>query len=87
MPDGSRRRRFSTNLARRNWYADSGAVRFARYLGFGEMTSVRRPEPCTNVAQGAGSPRPSLRTGTGGHLDAISDTRETAVPSTVRAQF
>ena len=36
MPDGSRRRRFSSNPARRAYYADSRAKRFARRFGFGD---------------------------------------------------
>lgn len=33
MPDGTRRRRFSANLARRMYYAHSRSFRFARRLG------------------------------------------------------
>ena len=34
MPDGSRKRRFSFNRARRQWYANHRARRFATRLGF-----------------------------------------------------
>ena len=33
MPDGTRKRRFSRNQARRRWYADYRAVRFLRRFG------------------------------------------------------
>jgi hypothetical protein len=33
MPDGSRKRRFSGNQARRRWYATYRAVRFFRRYG------------------------------------------------------
>ena len=34
MPDGSRKRRHSTNLARRRWYAQHRSQRFGRRFGF-----------------------------------------------------
>ncbi len=34
MPDGSRKRRFSANKVKRQWYAHWRAVRFARRFGF-----------------------------------------------------
>ncbi len=33
MPDGTRNRRFSTNTAKRQWYAKHRALRFARRFG------------------------------------------------------
>jgi hypothetical protein len=33
MPDGTRKRRFSVNPARRQWYAQHRSRRFARRLG------------------------------------------------------
>lgn len=33
MPDGTRKRRFDANPARRNWYAEHRARRFARRFG------------------------------------------------------
>jgi len=33
MPDGTRKRRFSSNLARRRWYAKHRAMRFFRRFG------------------------------------------------------
>ena len=37
MPDGKRKRRFSTNQARRRWYAVHRSVRFGRRFGWGEQ--------------------------------------------------
>jgi hypothetical protein len=34
MPDGSRKRRFSQNFARRNWYAQHRSRRFSRRFGW-----------------------------------------------------
>ncbi|MCA9156605.1 MAG: hypothetical protein R3C99_04265 [Pirellulaceae bacterium] len=34
MPDGKRKRRHSTNAARRRWYAHFRSQRFARRFGF-----------------------------------------------------
>ncbi|MGC1272964.1 MAG: hypothetical protein WBC44_04605 [Planctomycetaceae bacterium] len=34
MPDGSRKRRHSTNIARRRWYATHRARRFSMRFGF-----------------------------------------------------
>ena len=39
MPDGKRRRRFSNNQHKRNWYARHRAIRFARRFGWGNVTS------------------------------------------------
>ena len=36
MPDGSRRRRFSPNKARRQWYALHRSRRFNRRFGLGQ---------------------------------------------------
>jgi hypothetical protein len=36
MPDGSRRRRQSLDMAKRRWYAQHRSRRFARRFGFGE---------------------------------------------------
>lgn len=33
IPDGTRRRRFSVNSAKRHWYAQHRAIRFARRFG------------------------------------------------------
>ena len=33
-PDGKRRRRFSKNAAKREWYAKWRAMRFAKHMGF-----------------------------------------------------
>jgi hypothetical protein len=38
MPDGSRKRRFSTNQARRRWYAKHRSQRFSRRFGFSGPT-------------------------------------------------
>ena len=35
MPDGSRKRRFSSNQAKRQWYARYRALRFCRRFGLG----------------------------------------------------
>ena len=43
MPDGTRHRRFSTNSAKRQWYARHRAVRFNRRFGLEtSRPSVRR---------------------------------------------
>jgi hypothetical protein len=34
MPDGSRKRRFSPNFARRQWYAQHRSRRFSRRFGW-----------------------------------------------------
>ena len=34
MPDGKRKRRFSSNLARRRWYAQHRSHRFCRRFGW-----------------------------------------------------
>ncbi len=40
MPDGTRNRRFSTNAAKRHWYARHRAIRFSRRFGLADA-SVR----------------------------------------------
>ena len=35
MPDGKRKRRFSTNPAKRAWYANHRSLRFARRFSIG----------------------------------------------------
>jgi hypothetical protein len=43
MPDGTRRRRFSKNPARRSWYARSRALRFARrFAGYNQVAQDPR---------------------------------------------
>lgn len=48
MPDGSRKRRFSDNNARRQWYAMSRARRFAVRLGFASSNPERLTKPVMN---------------------------------------
>jgi len=40
MPDGTRKRRFSSNLARRRWYAKHRAMRFFRRFGLTSAVAV-----------------------------------------------
>ena len=42
MPDGSRKRRFSANQARRQWYAHHRARRFCRRFGWIKRLEVRK---------------------------------------------
>jgi hypothetical protein len=41
MPDGSRKRRFSPNQARRQWYARYRSLRFGRRFGGWELSALR----------------------------------------------
>jgi hypothetical protein len=54
MPDGTRKRRFSLNPARRRWYAKHRAVRFFRRFGLTAVAVPFRqeflcPSPCIAV--------------------------------------
>jgi hypothetical protein len=40
MPDGSRKRRCSTNLAKRRWYARYRSLRFNRRFGLGDASTL-----------------------------------------------
>lgn len=49
MPDGKRKRRFSTNMAKRSWYALHRARRFGRRFGLylnasGEASEVSQSQ-------------------------------------------
>lgn len=44
MPDGKRKRRFSTNEAKRRWYARSRSMRFAKRFGGVSVTSTHNAE-------------------------------------------
>jgi hypothetical protein len=40
MPDGSRKRRWSLDTAKRRWYAQHRSRRFARRFGFADRSSA-----------------------------------------------
>jgi hypothetical protein len=48
MPDGTRKRRFSLNPARRRWYATHRAARFFRRFGLtaAAVPSLNKDFPC-----------------------------------------
>jgi hypothetical protein len=53
MPDGSRKRRFSGNPARRRWYAEHRSRRFSRRFGWNSR-SYLSSQPRLNRAEAVG---------------------------------